>query len=170
MLNSLKQTGKNIGREIGRAWENLSEGWRELLSRSSDALTHFGRQKSGKDEEKNEDGALATFPRWSLLAGEVEETPTHIVVRVEIPGMDKEDCRITIEGNVLYLSGEKHLERETHDSTYHVMERAYGAFQRAIPLPRNVNIDKAEARYKNGVLTVRLPKEGSGKAKSIQVS
>lgn len=170
MLNALKQTSKNIGREISRAWENLSEGWRELLSRSSDALTHFGRQKSGKDEDKKEAGALATFPHWSLLAGEVEETPTDIVVRVEIPGMDKEDCRITIEGNVLHLSGEKHLERETHDSTYHVMERAYGAFERAIPLPRNVNMDKAEARYKNGVLTVRLPKEDSGKAKSIQVS
>lgn len=45
MLNSLKQTGKNIGREINRAWENLSEGWRELLTRSSDALTHFTRHK-----------------------------------------------------------------------------------------------------------------------------
>ncbi len=170
MLNSLKQTGKNISREIGRAWESLSEGWRELLSRSGDALTHFGRHKGGKEEDKNEGGALATFPQWSLLAGEVEETPTDIVVRVEVPGMEKEDCRITIDGNVLYLSGEKHLERETHDSTYHVMERAYGVFERAIALPRNVNIDKAEAHYKNGVLTVRLPKEGSGKAKSIQVS
>lgn len=167
MLDSLKQAGKDIGREINRAWESLSEGWRELLSRSSDALTHFVRRK----DEGQEDGkALATFPRWSLLAGEVEETPTDIVVRVEVPGMEKEDCSITIEGNLLHLSGEKHFERETHDSTYHVMERAYGAFQRSIPLPRNVNIDKAEARYKNGVLTVRLPKEGSSNAKSIQVS
>jgi HSP20 family protein len=167
MLNSLKQTGKNIGREIGRAWENLSEGWRELLSRSSEALTHFGRHK---DEEKVEGGALSTFPRWSLLAGEVEETPRDIIVRLEIPGMDKEDCNITIEGNMLHLSGEKRIEREAHDSTYHVMERAYGAFQRSIPLPRNVNIDKAEARYSNGVLTVRLPKEGGGNsAKSVQV-
>lgn len=95
---------------------------------------------------------------------------TDIVVRVEALGMDKDDCRITIEGNLLHLSGEKHFERETHDSTYHVMERAYGAFQRTIPLPRDVNIDKAEARYKNGVLTVRLPKEGSGNAKSIPVT
>lgn len=165
MLDSLKQAGKNIGRELTRAWENLSEGWRELLSRGSDALTHFSHDK---DEEKH--GALAPFPRWGLLAGEVEETEKDVVVRVEVPGMEKEDCRITIEGNVLYLSGEKRFERETHDSTYHVMERAYGAFQRAIPLPHNVDIDQAEAAYRNGVLTVRLPKAGGNDAaRSIPV-
>ena len=171
MLDSLKQAGKNIGRELNRAWENLSDGWRELLSRSGDSLTHFAH---GKGVEEAAAGApstpLANFPRWSLLAGEVEETGKDVVVRVEVPGMDKEDCRITIEGNMLYLSGEKRFERETHDSTYHVMERAYGAFQRSIPLPRNVDIDKAEASYKNGVLTVRLPKSGGDTAKSIPVS
>ena len=167
MLNSLKQAGKNISREISRTWENLSEGWRELLSRSNNALTHFSRSK---DAEQAESSELATFPRWSLLAGEVEETEKEIVVSVEVPGMEKEDCRITIEGNTLYLSGEKHFERETQDSTYHVMERAYGAFQRSIPLPRNVDIDKADASYKNGVLTVRLPKANWESAKSIKVS
>ena len=167
MLDSLKQAGKDIGREINRAWENLSDGWRELLSRSSGALTHFVRNK---DEAQKVNSALAAFPRWSLLAGELEETGKDVLVRVEVPGMEKEDCRITIEGNTLYLSGEKRFERETHDSTYHVMERAYGAFQRAIPLPRNVDIDRAEARYKNGVLTVRLPKAGSEQAKSVPVS
>lgn len=165
MLDSLKQAGKNIGRELGRAWESLSEGWRELLSRSSEALTHFSGTK--EDEPSS---ALATFPRWGLLAGEVEETDKDVVVRLEVPGMEKEDCRITIEGNMLYLAGEKRFERETGDSTYHVMERAYGAFQRTIPLPRSVNIDKAEASYKNGVLTVRLPKEGGGNARTVPVS
>ncbi|NMM12393.1 MAG: Hsp20/alpha crystallin family protein [Rhodoferax sp.] len=167
MMNSLKQTGINIGREITRAWESLSEGWHELLSRSSDALTHFTRHK---DSEQPTDNALATFPRWSLLAGEMEETGKDVVVRVELPGMDKDDCIISIEGNVLHLRGEKRFERETSDSTYHVMERAYGAFQRSIPLPRNVNIEQAEASFKNGVLTVRLPKEGRDKSTSIPVS
>lgn len=168
MLDTLKEAGKNIGRELGRTWENLSEGWRELLSRSSDALTHFSR--SNKSEVRPEGGALASFPRWSLLAGEVEETDREIVVRVEAPGMEKEDCRITIEGNMLHLSGEKRYARETHDSTYHVMERAYGAFRRTIPLPRNVDAEKAEASYRNGVLSVRLPKVASEKGRSIPVS
>lgn len=168
MLDSLKQAGKNIGREIGRTWDSLSEGWRELLSGSNDALTHFSR--NNKNGAQPENGALATFPCWGLLAGEVEETDDEIVVRVEVPGMEKEDCRITIEGNVLCLSGEKRFKRESHDSTYHVMERAYGAFQRTIALPRNVDVDKAEASYKNGVMCIRLPKAASESGKTIRVS
>ena len=169
MLNSLKSTRMNIGREISRAWENLSDGWRELLTRSSDALTHFGRHKEDKSDMaleqaqghgKSGGASLAAFPRWSLLAGEVEETPTEVVVRVELPGLDKEDCHITIEDQMLRLSGEKRFERETVNSTYHVMERAYGAFQRAIPLPRNVSVEQATASFRNGVLTVYLPKKG----------
>ncbi|MBT9505589.1 Hsp20/alpha crystallin family protein [Rhodoferax sp.] len=167
MLNSLKQTGKNIGREIGRAWESLSEGWRELLSRSSDALTHFTHRK---DEEQKGSSELAMLPRWGLLAGELEETRKDVVVRLEVPGLDKDDCKIVIEGNMLHLSGEKRFQRETNDSTYHVMERAYGMFQRSIALPRNVNVEEAEASFRNGVLTVRLPKEGADRAKSIPVS
>ena len=167
MLDSLKQAGRNIGRELGRAWDKLSEGWRELLSRSGESLTHFSHNEN---EAQPENGALATFPRWSLLAGEVEETDKDIVVRVEVPGMERKDCRITIEGNMLYLSGEKHFEREASDSTYHVMERAYGAFQRTIPLPRDVDTDKAEANYVNGVLSIRLPKVAGESGKTITVS
>ena len=168
MLDSLKQAGRNIGRELGRTWENLSEGWRELLNRSGDALTHFSR--SGRNGVKPENGVLATLPRWGLLAGEVEETDSEIVVRVEVPGMEKEDCRITIEDNMLFVSGEKRLERETFDSTYHVMERAYGAFRRTIPLPRNVDVDRAQASYRNGVLSVRLPKVVGENGRDIPVS
>ena len=167
MLESLKEAGKNIGRELGRTWENLSEGWRELLSRSGNALTHFARSKNDELAIKDE---VASFPRWSLLAGEVEETGKEFMVRLELPGMSKEDCQISIEGNMLYISGEKRYERESRDSTYHLMERAYGNFQRAIPLPGNVDTDRAEAHYKNGVLTVRLPKVGGEKARSITVS
>lgn len=165
MFDSLKQAGKNIGRELNRTWENLSDGWRELLNRSSEALTHFSH--NNKNDAKPL--SISTFPRWGLLAGEVEETVKEIVVRVEIPGMEKEDCHITIEGNLLYLSGEKHLTRETSDSTYHVMERAYGAFQRTIQLPRNIDMDKAEANYRNGVLIIRLPKAPNGNGKTIRV-
>ena len=167
VLESLKHTGKTIGQEVSRAWEGLSDGWRELLSRSSNALTKFSR---GKDDGHEASGPLVELPRWSLLAGEMEETHKDVLVRVELPGLEKDDCQIVIEGNTLYLSGEKRFERETDDSTYHVMERAYGAFQRAIPLPRNVNIDKAQATFKNGVLTVRLPKEGGNGTKAIHVS
>ena len=173
MLGSLKQAGKNIGRGLSRTWENISEGWRELVHHSSDALTHFSRRKDEpgqKDEERDSTGTFPDFPNWSLLAGEIEETDKEIVVRVEVPGMEKEDCHITIDGSMLYLRGEKHLERSRNDSTYHVTERAYGIFERAIPLPRNVNSDSAEASYKNGVLTIILQKLGDEKGRRIPVS
>lgn len=168
MLESLKEAGKSISRELGRAWENLSEGWRELLSRSGEALTHFARNKDKSVAE--EDGQLPVLPRWSLLAGEVEEADKEIVVRVEVPGIEKQDWQITVDGSMLYIRGEKHFERISHDSTYHIMERAYGVFQRSIPLPHNVDTEKAVANYKNGVLIVRLPKLGESRSKTIHLS
>lgn len=169
MLETLKQTGKTIGSEIGRAWDELRDGWHELYSRSRGALTHYihpGEPASGSTSPS----PAQPYARWGLLAGEVEETDQEIVVRLEVPGMEKENCNIRIEGNTLYLSGEKHFERTSQGSAYHVMERAYGSFQRAIPLPRNVLEEKAEASYKNGVLTVRLPKSGDSRPRTIPVS
>ena len=165
MLESLKRVGKDVGRELGRAWESLSDGWREMLTRSGSALTHFVREKGAEQEGVS----LASFPNWGLLAGEVMETDKEIVVRVEVPGMEKADCEITIEGNTLYLRGEKRFERETEEGSFHVMERAYGSFERAIPLPQDVDSAGADASYKNGVLSVRLPKVGSGVAKRITI-
>lgn len=166
MLKSLKETGKSIGQEIGRAWESLSEGWREMLSRSGDALTHFAQRNTGKGDEDD----FSAFPRWGMLAGEVEETTKDLLVRIEVPGMRKEDCQISIEGNLLVVKGEKHSEREHRDSTYHVRERAYGAFERSVHLPRTVDSDKAQASYKDGVLMVRLPKLAIESSRSIPVA
>lgn len=167
MLDSLKESGKTIGRGLERAWDSLAEGWREMFNRGSEALTHFVR---GKEEDAPGSSALTAFPHWSLLAGEVEETDQDVVVRLELPGLQKEDCRITVDGNLLYVSGEKHIERSSHGSTYHVMERAYGSFHRAIALPRKVDADKARAAFKNGVLCVRLPKLDQGSSRRIVVS
>jgi HSP20 family protein len=168
MLDSLKSTGKSIGREITRAWGSVAEGWSELLSRSGSALTHFTHPKGARKEEPEE--AATGFPRWSILAGEVEESADDIVVRLEVPGLEKEDCEITIDGNMLRLTGSKQLERDTDTSTYHLMERAYGTFQRTVMLPRIVDTEKAKATFKNGVLTVRLPKLGTDGSRSIRVN
>lgn len=167
MLDTLKETGKNIGHELGRAWSVVSEGWRELFERSSDALTHFAHARNASPPAS---AGFAALPRWSLLAGDVEETEREIVVRVELPGMEKEDCRVRIEGNRLFLSGEKRFERSSEESAFHVMERAYGSFRRVISLPQNVQEDKAEASYRNGVLTVRLPKLEAQQSRSIPVA
>ncbi|PZP93951.1 MAG: heat-shock protein [Variovorax paradoxus] len=167
MLESLKNSGRRIGRQINRAWESVSEGWNELLGRSGNALTHFSRRSTGNGQS---DATDTGFPVWALLAGEMEETGKDVVVRLELPGLDRKDCRIEIDGNVLTVSGEKHVERETDDSIYHVVERAYGSFERSIVLPRHVDTERARADFVNGVLTVRMPKLDGGKARVIPVS
>jgi len=135
---------------------------------SGETLTHFAQRR---DENASIDKhALTIFPRWNFLAGEVEETEKELIVRVEVPSIEKSDWQITIEGNVLYLNGEKRLERESHDSIYHITERAYGVFQRSIPLPRNVDIENVQAIYKNGVLVVKLPKLGGSHSRKIHLS
>lgn len=167
MLESLKQSGRDLGHSINRVWKNSADGWRDLVHRSSDALTHFTHAKDDKaDERKWLDG----FPQWGLLASEIEETDKEVLVRMEVPGMSREDCTITTEGNLLCLTGEKHSERESVGSTYRMKERAYGSFQRYIPLPRYVDVAKAHASCKNGVLTVRMPKIADKVPKPIHIN
>ena len=137
---------------IERAWEGLTEGWRELLTRCSGALTHFGTEGPWKAESPEE------FPRWSLLAAETWETALSVVIRLEIPGMNEDDLAIDICGNVLRIRGEKRSGATQEGRRYHLMERAYGHFERSIPLPHGVDSDKAEVSYGDGVLTVILPK------------
>ena len=137
---------------IERAWESLTEGWRELLTRSSGALTHFGAEGAQKNESPEE------FPHWSLLAAETWETAQSVVIRVEIPGMNEDDLAIDIHGNDLRIRGEKRSGAGQQVRSYHLMERAYGHFKRSIPLPHGVDADAAEVSYRDGVLTVILPK------------
>lgn len=140
-------------KHIARAWEGLTEGWRELLSRNSAALTHFihpGKQGDDRD--------AVGFPRWSLIAAETWETAASVIVRVEVPGMNKEDLDISMHGNTLRIRGEKRVGNDQRDGTWHLMERAYGRFERTITLPQNIEADRAETSYKDGILTVIFPK------------
>lgn len=165
MLDSLKKVGKEVGKELNRAWDNLSEGWREMLSRSGDALTHFTKRKEAEGSTPP-----ARFPSWSILAGEMEETEKAILVRLEVPGLERDDLDLMIEGNTLRVSGEKRYVREDEGGSYHIMERAYGSFQRVIQLPQEVDAVQAEASLNNGVLTVRLPKTGAPSGRRIKVT
>ncbi|WP_333842799.1 Hsp20/alpha crystallin family protein [Pelomicrobium sp.] len=165
MLDQIKRVGKEIGETLGRAWENLAEGWRELLSRCGNALTQFSRSK----ESGTEEDLPVAYPRWGLLAGEVIERDQEILVRLELPGLEKEDCSVVVEDNTLVVRGEKRFDRDTLGAHYHIVERAYGRFERAIPLPRHVEAERAEATFRNGVLTVRLPKAGNASPRRIEI-
>jgi len=100
---------------------------------------------------------------------DVTETKNDVVVKAEVPGMDPKDIDISLSNGVLTIKGEKKQEREEGEGDYHLAERIFGAFTRAIQLPAEVQSDKIEATYKNGVLKVILPKSEEAKKKEIKI-
>lgn len=89
---------------------------------------------------------------------DVSETEKELVVRVELPGLTEKDIGISITRDVLTISGEKRQEMEQREKGWYRMERQYGSFNRTLPLPYEIEPAKAEARYQNGVLSIKLPK------------
>jgi len=140
-------------------WDNLAEGWRQLWKSSANALTRFkvGEQTNMPEAHEVDDVGLPR-PNWSILGGDLFEDDSRLVVRLEIPGLDKDDLHLEVLEDSLVVSGEKRFERETTDGQWRVMQRAYGAFRRVVPLPARVQGDAASASYRNGVLRVELPK------------
>lgn len=102
-------------------------------------------------------------------AVDVSEQDSTVKVQAEVPGMDPKDIDISVEGRTLHLRGERKDEHEEKDRNYYRMERSYGAFSRAVGLPADVKEDRAEAQYKDGVLTITLPKTEEQTKKKIEV-
>jgi HSP20 family protein len=114
-------------------------------------------------------GVLAPVEGAATLALDVFESDDDVTVRASIPGVNPDDIDISVTGDVLTIKGETSEEREEKQGNYHLRERRYGAFQRSVNLPAPVNTDKAEAEFKNGVLTLTLPKVEEVKPKSIKI-
>ena len=109
-------------------------------------------------------------PRWGLLAAEVQDTGAELIVRLEVPGMDRENFDVSVvDGRVLVVRGEKRVEREDTRGHFYIMERAYGHFERAVPLPAPVEESGARASYRRGVLRIQLPKSGGASTRRIEV-
>jgi HSP20 family protein len=89
---------------------------------------------------------------------DVTETDQEIKVAAELPGLTEKDVEVSLSNDMLTISGEKKAEKEVKGENYYRMERSYGSFQRTIPLPTEIEADKVDATFKNGVLTVTLPK------------
>lgn len=100
---------------------------------------------------------------------DVNETAETIQVRAEIPGMEKDQISIDVQGNSLILSGEKKHEAEKKEQNVHWKECSYGKFTRQIVLPAEVDTTNATAEYKNGVLDITLPKTANATRKRIEV-
>jgi HSP20 family protein len=128
-------------REMDRIWESFFEG------------------RPARVEEMAE---------W-LPTLDVSETKNDYVVKAELPGIDPKDIDISITNDLITIKGEKKQEKEEKEENYHLIERSYGSFTRPVRLPGQVQSDKINATFKNGVLKVTLPKTEEAKKKEIKI-
>jgi HSP20 family protein len=111
----------------------------------------------------------AATTSWSPSV-DIFETEGEIVVKSELPGMDRKDITLHLESNVLTLRGERKFEKETKEENYHRIERSYGNFSRSFSIPATVDEEKIRADYKDGVLKIVLPKKEQAKPKQIKIA
>jgi HSP20 family protein len=105
----------------------------------------------------------------TLVPLDAYETEDELVVKASLPGVKPEDVDVSIMGDTLSIKGELKAEEETKEPSYHRQERRYGSFHRVLTLPSQVEADKAEAVFENGVLTLTMPKAEAAKPKTITV-
>ncbi len=153
----------NFGESLNRSWESVSHGWNQLMHRAGNALTHFNSEKTKDDKTP------AKTPCWGLMSGEVFDDTDKVVIRLEVPGLSAEDFDVSVIDNAVRISGEKHFEHEESNGNYHLLERAYGHFNRSIPLDYEVDAESADASYKNGVLRLSLTKKPGQQPRKIEV-
>ena len=102
---------------------------------------------------------------------DVSETDKALAISAELPGLDEKDVKVELEDEVLTISGEKKAESATKDKGWYRAERSYGAFRRVIPLPTDVEAEKAKAVFKRGVLSIELPRkeEATQKKRTLEI-
>lgn len=138
--------------------------WRELeeVQKRLSAIWGGAPAKEGSQKES------ISVAEWSPLV-DIAEDDKEYLIKAELPEMKKEDVKLTVQDNVLAISGERKYEKEEKDKKYHRVERAYGSFLRSFTLPEDADGSKVSAEYKDGMLKVHLPKSAQAKPKSIDV-
>ena len=120
-------------------------------------------------------GRPAAREDWALggswaPAVDIYEHDGNIVLKAELPGVDPKDVDVRLENNTLTLSGERKVDNEVKQESYHRVERVYGAFTRSFTLPSLLDQEKIKAEYKDGVLKITLPKREEAKPKQINIA
>ncbi len=149
----------NIHREIDRMFEGV--------------FSNFG---IGRLPRLMEQGSAVGSLSSALLKPNVDikETKKNYQITVEVPGVEEGDVKLELADGVLTVSGEKKYEKEEKDEHYHSVERSYGSFRRVLSLPEDANADDIDAKFKNGVLTISVPrkeisKSEGGNVKQIEI-
>jgi len=103
-------------------------------------------------------------------AVDIYETENELVVKADLPEVSEKDLDVRVENNMLTIRGDRKFEKKVEEENYLRVERTYGTFSRSFSLPNTVNTEAIKADYKNGVLTVTLPKRAESKPKQVKVS
>ena len=139
--------------------------FRELEDVSNRLNRIFGRATARSEPNRE---MLATAD-W-MPSVDISETDTAYLVKGEIPGVKKEDVKVTIQDGMLTIQGERKQEKEEKGKKFHRIERSYGSFARSFRVPDDADESKVKAEFKDGMINVTLPKSAKAKTKAIEVS
>lgn len=126
----------------------------------------FNRLFNESFRNHSEESALTA---WAPSV-DIYETPNELVVKADLPEVDEKDIDVRVENNLLTIRGERKLDKSVSEENFLRVERTYGAFSRSFSLPNTVNAEAIAAVYKNGVLTVTLPKREESKPRQVKVT
>ncbi|WP_372966332.1 Hsp20/alpha crystallin family protein [Marinobacter sp.] len=136
-------------------FDNMINRYNRLLG-----LTRSNDESGGNDLFNSSD--------W-IPAVDIKETPEAFTIEAELPGIPKENVKVTVQNGVLSIQGERKHEKETDENKQHRIERYYGSFLRRFTLPENVDENSVKAKFKDGVLSLTLTKAEPAKPKAIEV-
>lgn len=144
-------------------WNRGFDPFREMNSLQRDMNRLFD------DNLRGWFGGREALTRWAPPV-DVYEKEDEIVISAELPGMNQDDIEVEVHDGILSIRGEKKVENEVNEQSYHFVERSYGAFERSFTLPAKVKGEDVKATYRDGVLKVHLPKAEEAKPKKISVA
>ncbi|HOX06282.1 MAG TPA: Hsp20/alpha crystallin family protein [Planctomycetota bacterium] len=156
-MNMIPRRRREEGAEIGHPID--------LFRRQMDRLFDDFWGETGLMSGLAGPGAGGTF----LPRVDVTENESEVTVTAELPGLTDKDVEVSLAQGRMVLSGQKKSEQEHKDRSLHIVERSYGSFKRVIELPSAVQEDKAQASFRNGVLTVKVPKGAEVRSRKIQI-
>lgn len=140
--------------------------WNPLLADLGETRKRFNRLFG--DNDFWDTLGVTNGGEWAP-AVDIIENDNNLIVKAELPGIDAKDVVVTVENNVLKLKGERHTEKEVKKENYHRMERAFGSFYRAFVLPAYLDGETIHAEFKNGLLTITIPKRENDKTRTVEV-
>jgi HSP20 family protein len=114
-------------------------------------------------------GEASTLTTWAPVV-DIYETEDELVIKADLPDVNEQELDVRVENNMLTIGGERKFEDKVKEENYLRIERSYGSFSRSFSLPTTVNTEAIKAEYKNGVLTIELPKRAESKPKQVKIN